>query len=86
MATYQILAWQELPAQIRAQDQNDEINVELPLPFQERIDRIATERGVVGTDDYLLGWKWSEPQERPGTARQVVDALVKELEARFRNA
>jgi hypothetical protein len=86
MATYQVLYWQEIPAQIRAQDDDGEINAELPPSFQERIDRVATQRGLVGSDAYLDQWKWSDPQERPGTARQVIDALRREFEAKFKNA
>jgi hypothetical protein len=83
MAVYRILYWQEIPAQIRAEDDEGEINVELPPAFQERIDRIAMQRGLAGNDSYLDHWKWSEPAERPGTAQEVVDALRREFETRF---
>ena len=83
MATYQILSWQEIPAQVRAEDDDDEVNLELDPRFQERIDKVATERGVTGTDEYLDGWAWSEPEERAGTAREVAEAVKKELQEKF---
>lgn len=81
MATYKILYWQEVPSQIRAEDDEDEINLQLDRSFQERIDRLATERGLLDADDYLAQWKWSNEEERDGTARHVAEAVKAELEA-----
>ena len=36
--------------------------------------------GSTGMDAYLEGWHWSEEQERAGSAGEVADALVKELD------
>ena len=47
----------------------------------ERIDQLASQRGLHGTDDYLEQWRWSEPQEREGTAEEVAHAVKRELEA-----
>jgi hypothetical protein len=46
----------------------------------ERIDRLAIERRLQGTDDYLAQWRWSDPQEREGTAEDVAHAVKRELE------
>ncbi len=81
MATYQILYWHEVPSQIKAEDNQDEVNVALSPKFQERIDELAEARGLNGADDYLAGWSWSEPTEREGSAQQVADQLQAELEA-----
>ena len=81
MATYQILYWMDLPSQVRAEDETDEVKMELGTEFQDKIDRVATDRNLVGSDEYLEGWRWSEPEERPGTAQQVAEALKKELES-----
>lgn len=86
MARYQILYWQDLPAQVRAEDADGEVQVELGPRFQGRIDAVATERGAVGTDDYLLGWRWGGTIERPGTAGEVAEAVRRELEASFPGA
>ena len=81
MATYKILYWQEVPSQIRAEDENGEVNQPLPQKFMVRIDALATTRGLEGSDDYLAQWRWSEEEERDGTAQEVADAISRELEA-----
>ena len=81
MATYKILYWQEVPSQIKAEDDLDDVTLPLDPRFLERIDRLAVQRGLQGTDDYLGQWRWSDPQEREGTAEEVAQALKRELEA-----
>ena len=81
MATYTILYWQEIPSQIKAEDDLDAVTVPLDSRFMERIDRLAVQRGLQGTDDYLAQWRWSDAQEREGTAEEVAQALKRELEA-----
>jgi len=81
MATYRILYWQEIPSQIRAEDENGDVSVQLPPKFMVRIDALAAARGLEGSDDYLAQWRWSEEEEREGSAQQVADALCRELEA-----
>jgi hypothetical protein len=79
MATYKILYWQEVPSQIRAEDDDGDVSVELPQKFMVRIDALATQRGLA--DDYLAQWRWSDEEEREGTAQDVADAVLAELEA-----
>jgi hypothetical protein len=47
----------------------------------ERIDRLAAQRDLQASDDYLAQWQWSEEQERDGSAREVAEAVRAELEA-----
>jgi hypothetical protein len=81
MATYRILYWQEVPSQIRVEDESGDVSVELPQKFMVRIDALAAQRGLSGADDYLAQWRWSDEEEREGTAQEVADALRAELEA-----
>jgi hypothetical protein len=81
MATYKILYWQEVPTQIKAEDDADDVTVELPAKFMERVDRLAVQRGLQASDDYLAQWRWSEDEERSGSAREVAEAVRAELEA-----
>jgi len=83
MAYYQILSWQEIPSQVKAWDDFDEVKVELPPRFTARIDQAAQSQGLTSTDDYLSQWKWSEELEREGTAAEVAAAVKKELELKF---
>jgi hypothetical protein len=81
VATYTILYWQEIPSQIKASDDTDDVIVALDARFMERIDQLAARRGLQGADDYLAQWQWSEEQEREGTAEDVARAVKNELEA-----
>lgn len=81
MATYKILYWQEVPAQIKAEDDQDEVTVPLPDKFQEQIDRLAAQRGLQQSDDYLAQWRWSDEEEREGSAHDVAQAVKAELES-----
>ena len=82
MATYKILYWQEIPSQIKAEDDMDDVTVQLPDSFQEQIDRMAARRGLQESDAYLAQWKWSEEEDREGSAEEVAEAVRAELEAK----
>ena len=82
MATYKILYWQEIPSQIKAEDDMDDVTVQLPDSFQERIDLMAARRGLQEADAYLAQWKWSEEEDREGSAEEVARAVRAELEAK----
>lgn len=81
MATYKILYWQEIPSQIKAEDDSDDVTLPLDPRFMERIDQLAAQRGLQGTDDYLAQWRWSDGLERDGSAEEVARAIKSELEA-----
>jgi hypothetical protein len=81
MATYRILYWQEVPSQIAASDAADEVSLVLSPRFMERIDQLAAKRGLQGSDDYLAQWRWSEDEEREGSAGEVAEAVRAEIES-----
>jgi hypothetical protein len=82
LTTYRILYWQEIPSQIKAEDEREEVNVNLSPRFLERIDQLAAKRGLQGADDYLAQWQWSDEEQREGAAPDVAEALRLELEAK----
>ena len=81
MASYQILYWHDIPVQVRAKDAGGRASAALPARFQEAIDQAAMTAGLIGSDDYTEAFRWSDQQERAGTAREVADALTAELDA-----
>lgn len=82
MARYQVLYWQNVPSVVRAfADDGSELKRQLPDWFQQEIDNRAMTQGLTGSDAYLEQWHWSEPEERPGSAADVLDAVARELEA-----
>jgi len=82
MTTYKVLYWQEIPTQIKAEDDSDDATVMLDGRFMEQVDILAAKWGLQSSDDYLAQWKWSEEEERKGTAREVAEAVKAELEAK----
>jgi hypothetical protein len=86
MARYQILYWRDIPAQVRAETDHDEVTLELDPRAQQRIDAVAMQEGLQGTDEYLELWKWSDPEERPGSAQEVAVSLKRELEGQLDSA
>ena len=84
MAFYQILSWQDIPSQIKAWDNFDEVRVELSQKFVAKIDQVAQSEGLTGTDDFLDQWKWGDELEREGTPADVAEAVRTELEASFK--
>jgi hypothetical protein len=81
MATYKILYWQEIPSQIKVEDDEEDLTLPLPAKFMERIDMMAAKRGLQSADDYLAQWQWSEEQERAGSAVEVAESVKAELES-----
>jgi hypothetical protein len=83
MAFFQILYWQDIPSQLKVWDDFDEIKIEMPAKFMVKIDSAAKEQGLMNEDDYLSQWRWSEEEEREGTAEEVAKAVKNELELKF---
>ncbi len=83
MASYQIIAWKDVPAMVEARDGSEIITCQLSDRFQQLIDSAAMRLGRDDQDAYLDLWARSEPEQRAGSASEVADAVVAELEARF---
>ena len=80
---FQILYWQDIPSEVKAWDDFDEVKVSLPEKFVVRIDALAQKQGLISQDAYSAHFRWSEPAERAGTPRDVAEAICRELTAAF---
>ena len=78
-AEYRVLCWRGIPAQVRVSAGGRRFSGQLPVRYQEEIDRVAMEEGLFGSDAYLDQWQWQAPQRRPGEAQEVLDAVIAEL-------
>lgn len=78
---YQLLYWRDLPSAVKAWDDYGEVKMDLPAKFAERIDATAQKLGLTSADAYSAQFKWGEEMTRPGTPEDVVQALVRELDA-----
>jgi hypothetical protein len=76
----QALFWQEIPSLIRVTaDDGTQLSRQLPDWFQQEIDRVAMEQGLVGSDAYLEQFGWRELDPRDGAPNDVLDAVEAEL-------
>ncbi len=78
---YQILYWQDIPSEVKAWDDFNEVKMSLPEKFALRIDASAQKQGLVSQDAYAAHYRWGEETERAGSPRQVAEAMIKELSA-----
>lgn len=76
---YQILYWRDLPAQLKVWDGFEEVKLELPTPFPERIDAAAQRLGLTAADVYAAQFHWGDEVERAGAPGEVAAALQAEL-------
>jgi 5-methyltetrahydrofolate--homocysteine methyltransferase len=81
VSRYQILFWQDIPSEIKAWNGFDEVKLNMPPRFAERIDALAQEQGCIQADAYSAHFHWSEEAERTGSPAQVAASVQKELEA-----
>jgi hypothetical protein len=81
VTTYQILYWKDLPAEIKAWDDFEELKVALPTRFADKIDAEAQRLGFTKGDDYIAQLRWGDEIERPGAPADVAAAIKAELEA-----
>jgi hypothetical protein len=79
VARVQVLYWQEIPSVVRV----GEVKRQLPSWFQQEIDRVAMEQGLVGSDAYLEHWEWRDLGERDGDPALAADEVEAELVARY---
>jgi hypothetical protein len=71
LTAFRVLYWQKIPSVIRAGDEKRQ----LPEWFQQEIDRVAMEQGLLGSDAYLEQWAWRE-EEFDGDLDAFEAALV----------
>jgi cvfA/B/C family virulence factor len=77
-----VLYWQEIPSLIRVTtDDGTQVSRQLPDWFQQEIDRVAMEQGLIGSDAYLEQFGWRELEPRDGVTKDVLDAVEAELVA-----
>jgi hypothetical protein len=83
MAQVQIYYWQDIPYGVRARDQNGPVTQHLPRAFEAAVDAAAMAEGQTETRQYQSGFRWSDPEERPGSAKEVAQAVIEEIIAAY---
>jgi hypothetical protein len=80
MATYQIIYWRDIPAQVKVRAGRERLSRPLSDRFQEAIDEAAMRAKSTDADDYLEEWRVSGWHEREGEAAAVAAAVLVDLE------
>ncbi len=83
MAEFQVLYWHDIPLQVRARANRQRVSRVLAPRFQAAVDNASMKSGLTGDDAYLAQLRWSDPEERPGSLDEVVEAVAAEIEARY---
>jgi hypothetical protein len=83
VARWEIVAWREIPAMVEVRDAAGQVSLSLSDKFQSLIDSVAMQLGMQDEAAYLEQWARLPGGERPGSAREVGEAVVAELEERF---
>jgi hypothetical protein len=81
ISRYQILYWKDIPSEVKAWDDHDEVRVALAPRFAERIDALAQKLGCIQADAYMAELRWSDEAERRGAPDEVAEAVRQELES-----
>jgi len=83
MARYRIVHWKEIPSVVEAADGDQTARRQLSQKFQDLIDALAMRENSTEGDAYLEGWGQADWVERGGSADEVAEAVVAELEGAF---
>ena len=81
VSKFQILYWKDIPSEVKAWDDHDEVKVSLSPRFAERIDALAQKLGCIQADAYMAELRWSDEVERKGSPEEVAAAVCQELES-----
>ena len=81
MFEYQVLYWRDIPAQIKIYVGKRPKSYPLADRFQIWIDRVAMAESLIGTDEYLDLWQWSDKMEYMGELDEALPVLIAAIEA-----
>jgi hypothetical protein len=80
VSEYQVTYWRDLPSLVVAREGEAVTKGPLPPRFQEAIDEAAMRLGAVDSDAYLEGWTRGDWTAADGSASDVCDRVVADLE------
>lgn len=81
MAKYCVMYWKEIPQSFTVEGNGRTIKKELSQKIQNKIDAYAMAIGATSTTDYAKQYKRGQWIEREGSAEELAEALLAELEA-----
>ena len=81
MAKYRVMYWKDIPQSFTVETDGQTIKKELSQKVQNKIDAYAMAIGATSTTDYAKQYKRGQWIERDGSAEEVAETLLAELEA-----
>jgi len=81
MTKYRVMYWKDIPQSFTVEGDGQTIKKELSQKVQNKIDAYAMAIGATSTTDYAKQYKRGTWTEREGSAEEVAEALLAELEA-----
>ena len=81
MSRYRIMYWKHIPQSFTVEGDGQTIKKQLSQKVQDKIDAYAMVEGLTSTSDYAAQYKRGDWIERDGSAEEVADALLSQLEA-----
>ncbi|MCB0118776.1 MAG: virulence factor [Anaerolineales bacterium] len=81
MAKYRVMYWKDIPQSFTVEADGQTVKKELSQKVQNKIDAYAMAIGATSTTDYARQYKRGQWIERDGSAEEVAEALLAELEA-----
>lgn len=81
MAKYRVMYWKDIPQSFTVEADGQTVKKELSQKVQNKIDAYAMAIGATSTTDYAKQYKRGQWIEREGSAEEVAEALLAELEA-----
>lgn len=85
MTKYRVMYWKDIPQSFTVEDDGRTIKKELSQKVQNKIDAYAMAIGAASTTEYAKQYKRGHWIEREGSAEDVAEALLAELEAEAAN-
>ena len=81
MAKYRVMYWRDMPQSFTVEADGQTVKKELSQKVQNKIDAYAMAIGATSTTDYAKQYKRGQWIERDGSAEEVAETLLVELEA-----
>ena len=81
MSQYRVMYWKDIPQSFTVEADGQTVKKELSQKVQNKIDAYAMAIGATSTTDYAKQYKRGQWIERDGSAEEVAEALLAELEA-----
>ena len=79
MATVKVMYWKDIPYAVRAEGDGGRASKQLPKQFEAAVDAAAMAEGLTEMDEYQAAFRWSDEEERPGTAEEAAQAMYDEI-------